>query len=181
MPLLNATYGRLKKPVSFRMPVFHFLHFRNLLPGFHKHKVHASEPEQPFPIVLQKYRKIKRTGADAVYMGASSHGARQQASNSISDIRGVVEYAHRFGVKVYVTVNTIIYDEELAGVEKLVWELYGIGVGVGRNNTVECTAISRHNVLYISGIFQPTFYFKRAYTGLKHIRQVIQPVHILQG
>ena len=41
-------------------------------------------------------------GADAVYMGASSHGARQQASNSISDIRGVVEYAHRFGVKVYV-------------------------------------------------------------------------------
>ena len=67
-------------------------------------------------------------GADAVYMGASSHGARQQASNSISDIRGVVEYAHRFGVKVYVTVNTIIYDEELAGVEKLVWELYGIGV-----------------------------------------------------
>ncbi len=62
-------------------------------------------------------------GADAVYMGASSHGARQQASNSISDIRGVVEYAHRFGVKVYVTVNTIIYDEELAGVEKLVWEL----------------------------------------------------------
>ena len=39
----------------------YFLHFRNLLPGFHKHKVHASEPGQPFPIVLQKYRKIKRT------------------------------------------------------------------------------------------------------------------------
>jgi len=67
-------------------------------------------------------------GADAVYMGAPSHGARRQAANSTDDIKRVVEYAHRFGVRVYVTVNTIIYDDELADVQQLVWTLYRIGV-----------------------------------------------------
>jgi len=67
-------------------------------------------------------------GADAVYMGASSHGARQQASNSLDDVRQVVDYAHRFNAKVYVTVNTIVYDDELAGVERLIWDLYAVGV-----------------------------------------------------
>lgn len=67
-------------------------------------------------------------GADAVYMGAHSHGARSQAANSLDDIRRVVAYAHRFRVKVYVTVNTIVYDNETADVERLVWELYGAGV-----------------------------------------------------
>lgn len=69
-----------------------------------------------------------RHGADAVYMGASSHGARAAAGNSASDIRRVVEYAHRFGARVYVTVNTIIYNDELDSVEKLVSELYRTGV-----------------------------------------------------
>lgn len=67
-------------------------------------------------------------GADAVYMGASSHGARRQAANGIDEIASVVSYARKFNVKVYVTVNTIIYDSELESVEKLVWELYRIGV-----------------------------------------------------
>lgn len=67
-------------------------------------------------------------GADAVYMGASSHGARRQAANSVSDIASVVRYAHKFNARVYVTVNTIVYDNELADVEKLVWQLYRVGV-----------------------------------------------------
>lgn len=67
-------------------------------------------------------------GADAVYMGASSHGARQQAANSLEEIASVVTYAHKFCVRVYVTVNTIIYDSELDDVETLVWDLYRIGV-----------------------------------------------------
>ena len=67
-------------------------------------------------------------GADAVYMGAHSHGARSQAANSLDDIRRVVDYAHRFRVRVYVTVNTIVYDDEIAAVERLVWELYAAGV-----------------------------------------------------
>ena len=47
-------------------------------------------------------------GADAVYIGAAQFGARQAAGNSVEDIAKLVEYAHIFGVKVYVTLNTII-------------------------------------------------------------------------
>ena len=67
-------------------------------------------------------------GADAVYIGAARFGARQAAGNSVEDIARLVDYAHIFGVKVYVTLNTIIYDEEIASVEKLVQELYDAGV-----------------------------------------------------
>lgn len=67
-------------------------------------------------------------GADAVYMGASSHGARQKAANSIDDIRRTVDFAHIFRVRVYVTVNTIIYENELRQVERLISNLYGAGV-----------------------------------------------------
>lgn len=67
-------------------------------------------------------------GADAVYMGASSHGARRNAANSIDDIRRVVDFAHIYRVKVYVTVNTIIYENELRRVEKLIADLYDAGV-----------------------------------------------------
>lgn len=67
-------------------------------------------------------------GADAVYMGASSHGARSAASNSLDDISRVVDFAHKFNARVYVTVNTLVYDNELGQVERLVKELYRRGV-----------------------------------------------------
>lgn len=67
-------------------------------------------------------------GADAVYIGASAFGARKKAGNSLEDIQEIVRYAHKFLVKVYVTLNTIIFDEEIESVEKLVWKLYEIGV-----------------------------------------------------
>lgn len=67
-------------------------------------------------------------GADAVYMGATSHGARKMASNSLSDIERVVDFAHQYRAKVYVTVNTIIYDDEIRHVESLCRDLYHIGV-----------------------------------------------------
>lgn len=63
-------------------------------------------------------------GADAVYIGASSHGARQSAANSIDDLRRLADYAHRFKAKVYATVNTIIYENELRKVERLISDLY---------------------------------------------------------
>lgn len=69
-----------------------------------------------------------RHGADAVYMGASAFGARAAAGNSVSDIACVCDYAHRFGAKVYVTVNTIIYEYELEEVAELVHKLYIAGV-----------------------------------------------------
>ena len=69
-----------------------------------------------------------RHGADAVYMGASSHGARAAAGNSIDDLRRVADYAHQFGARLYATVNTIIYDDELDGVRRMIHELYRAGV-----------------------------------------------------
>lgn len=67
-------------------------------------------------------------GADAVYIGPPTHGARKSASNSIEDIRRVVEFAHPYGVKVYATVNTIIYNREIKDVDNLIRDLYKIGV-----------------------------------------------------
>lgn len=81
-------------------------------------------PAKNYEIALQALLH----GADAIYMGASSHGARSAASNSIADIARVVESAHRYNARVYVTVNTLVYDRELREVERLVRELYRIGV-----------------------------------------------------
>ena len=66
-------------------------------------------------------------GADAVYIGASAFGARQAAGNSLHDIEELVRYAHLYGSKVHVTVNTLLYDNELEGARELLWELYNIG------------------------------------------------------
>ena len=67
-------------------------------------------------------------GADAVYIGAPRFGARASAGNSVDDIRQLCAYAHRFRVKVFVTVNTILYDDELQATERLIHQLYEAGV-----------------------------------------------------
>ena len=68
-------------------------------------------------------------GADAVYIGAQQFGARAAAGNSDEDIAEVVTYAHAFGVKVYVTLNTLLDSlEELSQARKLAWRMYEIGV-----------------------------------------------------
>ena len=67
-------------------------------------------------------------GADAVYIGAPAFGARKAAANSLGDIARLVEYAHRYYCRVFVTLNTILYDTELAEAEKLIRQLYTIGV-----------------------------------------------------
>lgn len=66
-------------------------------------------------------------GADAVYIGAQRFGARAAAGNSIEDIRSLCVYAHRYAAKVYVTVNTIVFDEELAATQQLMEQLYEAG------------------------------------------------------
>ena len=67
-------------------------------------------------------------GADAVYIGAHLFGARSNATNSVEDIAELVQYAHLFKAKVFVVVNTILYDKELQDCERLIHELYRIGV-----------------------------------------------------
>jgi putative protease len=67
-------------------------------------------------------------GADAVYIGAPSYGARSNATNPIEDIAELVNYAHLFKAQVFVVVNTILYDHELEDCQKMIHELYAIGV-----------------------------------------------------
>ncbi len=67
-------------------------------------------------------------GADAVYIGGAKFGARYAAGNSIDDIRRTAEYAHRFGAKVYATLNTLLFDDELEEAERLAREIIATGV-----------------------------------------------------
>lgn len=67
-------------------------------------------------------------GADAVYIGAPQFGARAAVGNSIDDIKTLCDHAHLFQAKVYVTVNTIIYENELEAVRQLLVSLAEIGV-----------------------------------------------------
>ena len=67
-------------------------------------------------------------GADAVYIGAPRFGARAAAGNSLDDLAGLVDFAHRFDARIYITFNTLLYDHELAEAERLIRQLYRIGV-----------------------------------------------------
>ncbi|MFA6251991.1 MAG: U32 family peptidase [Candidatus Paceibacterota bacterium] len=67
------------------------------------------------------------SGADAVYIGGPKFGARTAASNSIRDIGNLIEYAHKFRVKVYVAINTIVFDNELPEVKEEIEKVYKLG------------------------------------------------------
>ena len=69
-----------------------------------------------------------QAGADAVYIGAPEFGARQAAGNSLEDITQLVKYAHRFGVNVLVTLNTLLHEDEYPRACALAHELYKVGV-----------------------------------------------------
>ena len=69
-----------------------------------------------------------RHGADAVYIGAPTNGARAAAANSIDDIARVTDFAHLYNARVYATVNTVVYEHELRQVERMIRSLYNIGV-----------------------------------------------------
>lgn len=66
-------------------------------------------------------------GADALYIGAPRFGARQAAGNSLQDLDQLIQYAHLYGSKVHVTVNTLLFDNELEDARKLIWQLYEMG------------------------------------------------------
>ena len=69
-----------------------------------------------------------RHGADAVYIGPPTNGARAAAANSIDDIARVTDFAHLYNARVYATVNTVVYEHELRQVERMIRSLYNIGV-----------------------------------------------------
>ncbi|EDM1730549.1 collagenase-like protease [Salmonella enterica subsp. enterica serovar Typhimurium] len=67
-------------------------------------------------------------GADAVYIGGPGFGARHNASNSLRDIADLVPFAHRYGARIFVTLNTILHDDELEPAQRLITDLYNTGV-----------------------------------------------------
>lgn len=88
------------------------------------HKLELLSPARDAEIA----REAILHGADAVYIGGPDFGARHNASNSLKDIAELVPFAHQFGAKVFVTLNTILHDNELAGAQKLITDLYQAGV-----------------------------------------------------
>ena len=67
-------------------------------------------------------------GADAVYIGGPSFGAREKVGNSIEDIEKLCNHAAIFDAKVYVTLNTLLFDNELEQARKIAWDCYNAGV-----------------------------------------------------
>ena len=101
--------------------------------------MHSSSPNthHPTPITIELLAPAKNLecgiaaidhGADAVYIGASRFGARQSAGNSVEDIGKLCDYAHRYGATVHVTINTIIYNDEIDDTLALVRSLVDVGV-----------------------------------------------------
>lgn len=66
-------------------------------------------------------------GADAVYIGGPGFGARATAGNEIRDLERLIQHAHRFGSRIFITLNTILRDDELEGARKMAWDVYNIG------------------------------------------------------
>lgn len=67
-------------------------------------------------------------GADAVYIGGPGFGARKSADNSVADIARLVAYAHRFHARIFVTLNTILRDDELEPAREMIWQMADAGV-----------------------------------------------------
>ena len=69
-------------------------------------------------------------GADAVYIGAPAFGARASATNTLQDIERLCKEAHRFNSKIFITLNTILRDDELEAAQKMAWDVYRAGADV---------------------------------------------------
>lgn len=77
---------------------------------------------------LEQGREAINHGADAVYIGAQTFGARVAAGNSLSEIEQLVRYAHLYHARVHATVNTLLFDNEVDAAVQLLWQLYNVGV-----------------------------------------------------
>ncbi len=100
-------------------------------------------------------------GADAVYIAGPKFGARESAGNAIEDIAELVDYAHKFGAKVYMVVNTIIYEQELEDVKSVIWEAYKIG----------CDAIIVQDLSLLKMDLPPIKLFASTQTNIRDVEQ----------
>ncbi len=89
-----------------------------------KHHLELLSPARDVTIA----REAILHGADAVYIGGPSFGARHNACNEVGDIARLVEFAHRYHARVFTTINTILHDNELEPARQLIHQLYDAGV-----------------------------------------------------
>ena len=89
-----------------------------------QHHIELLAPARSADIGIEAFNH----GADAVYIGGPSFGARTAADNSVSDLGRLADHAHRLGGRVFATVNTILRDDELEPCRKLIWQLYEAGI-----------------------------------------------------
>lgn len=90
----------------------------------HSHHLELLSPARDTAIA----REAILHGADAVYIGGPGFGARHNAGNSLRDIAELVPFAHRYGAKIFITLNTILHDDELEPAQRLIGEFYQAGV-----------------------------------------------------
>ena len=100
-------------------------------------------------------------GADAVYIAGPKFGAREAAGNSISDIAELVTYAHKFGAKVFMVINTILYEEELPQVKEAIWQAYEIG----------CDAIIVQDLAILNMELPPIELYASTQTNIRTVEQ----------
>ena len=108
--------------------------FRTLASVFNHMQIRSSHFSRSVIELLAPARDVECAraaidhGADAIYIGPPQFGARKAASNTMADIESVVAYAHTFGCRVHVALNTLLLDREVAAARRMAWELYRAGV-----------------------------------------------------
>ena len=100
-------------------------------------------------------------GADAVYIAGPKFGAREAAGNSISDIAELVDYAHKFGAKVFMVVNTILYEDELQQARETIIEAHRIG----------CDAIIVQDLSILEMDLPPIELYASTQTNIRTVQQ----------
>jgi len=138
-------------------------------------------------------REAINHGADALYIGAPAYGARAAATNTLEDIEALVNYAHLYGSKVFVTVNTLLFDNEIDPAVKLIHQLYNIGVDallIQDLGLLECdlppielhASTQCHNASVERIKFLESVGFKRVVlareTSLEQMREIRQATHL---
>jgi len=89
-----------------------------------RHRLELLAPARDADIGIE----VINHGADAVYIGGPGYGARDKAANPVAEIERLVRHAHRFNARIFVTLNTILRDDELEGARRLAWQLHEAGV-----------------------------------------------------
>lgn len=142
---------------------------------------------------LEFGREAINHGADALYIGAPAFGARAAATNTLEDITALVSYAHLYGSKVFVTVNTLLFDDEIEAAVRMIHQLYNIGVDallIQDMGLLECdlppielhASTQCHNASVDRIKFLEQAGFKRVVlareTSLEQMREIRQATHL---